>query len=237
MRVLVACDDEGRRAERVAALLRLEMEAVTGTTLVRAGLDARSARPDLVLVDGAASARAAREAVERVRRALERPTGALLLLPRGATWLRVPLPPDVRPAVVLASDEADDGALLRALEQLRGLAKVETGSVARYGVVLDRRSREARAHDQRVVLTPGEATVLAALLDRPSQVVRQDDLARALHGRTLTDPRTRAAVRAEVESLRAKLELIGVGQQLEALRDLGFRFVERTGRPRPPGRR
>lgn len=234
MRLLVVCEDEARRNLRLSALERLEMEPVGGTTLTRVGLDARAAKPDVLLIDGVATGQEARLALERARRALERPVGALLLMPTGATWLRVPLPLDVRPAVVLASDEVDDATLRRGLEQLRGVARVPTGSVAVYGLSLDRRSHEVRAYDQRTVLTPDEAAVLTALMERPSQVIRQEDLARALYGRVLSDPRTKSAIRNHIESLRAKLDTLGVGEQLEGLRSVGYRFVERKGRPRPP---
>lgn len=234
MRVLVVCDDEARRALRTSALGRLEHDVAGACSLARVAVDARAANPDVLLVDGTATAQEARQAVERARRALERPVGALLLMPEGATWLRVPLPPDVRPAVVLASDGVDDASLRRGLEQLRTVAKVPSGSIAVYGVTLDRRSHEARANDLRVVLTPSEAAVFTAMLEQPSQVVRHEELARALYGRVLSDPRTRAAIRGHVASLRAKLDTIGVGAQLEGLRSIGYRFVERRGRPRPP---
>lgn len=234
MRVLVVCDDEARRNLRLSALQRLEMEPVGGSTLARVALDARAAKPDVLLIDGVTTGQEARLAVERARRALERPVGALLLMPAGATWLRVPLPLDVRPAVVLASDEADDGALRRGLEQLRSVARVPTGSIAVYGLSLNRRSHEALAYDQRTVLTPSEAAVLTALMERPSQVIRHEDIARALYGRALSDPRTKSAIRAHIESLRGKLDTLGVGEQLEGLRSVGYRFVERKGRPRPP---
>lgn|GEM_PF-2089859 len=234
MRVLVVCDDEARRKLRLSALERIEMEPVGGSTLARVALDARAAKPDVLLVDGVATGQEARLALERARRALERPVGALLLMPAGATWLRVPLPLDVRPAVVLASDEADDATLRRGLEQLRSVARVPTGSIAVYGLSLDRRSHEARAYDQRAILTPSEAAVLTALMEQPSQVIRHEELARALYGRVLSDPRTKSAIRSHIASLRAKLDALGVGEQLEGLRSVGYRFVERKGRPRPP---
>lgn len=237
MRILVACNDAERRALRVSALERLDMPAVGACGLARVALDARAARPDVLLVDGVATAQEARGALERARNAVERPLSALLLMPEGATWLRVPLPPDVRPAVVLPSDGVDDASLRRGLEQLRTVARVPVGSVSAYGLSLDRRSHEARANDQRVVLTPSEASLLVALLEQPSRVIRHDELARALYGRALTDPRTKSTVRGHIATLRAKLDTLGVGEQLQGLRGIGYRFMERPGRPRPPGRR
>jgi len=234
VRVLVVCDDELRAAERLSALARIDMEPVGACSLARAGLDARAARPDVLLVDGVSSAQEARGALERARKGLDRPVGALLLMPADATWLRVPLPLDVRPAVVLPSEAVDDAALRRGLQQLRTVARVPTGSLSVYGVTLDLRSHEVRANDSRAVLTADEATVLATMLREPSRVVRYEEFAQALYGRSLSDPRTKAAVIAHVATLGARLEPLGVAKQLEALRGLGYRFVERKGRPRPP---
>lgn len=234
MRVLVACDDEALRVERAAALVRLEMEAVSGCSLGRVHLEARTAQPDLVLIDGIEAAADARRAIERARNATGRALGALILLPDGATWLRVPLPPDVRPAVVLASSAADDASLARALDELRVAVRVPTGTVEKYGLTFDRRSREARVNDQRVRLTAEEGAALVTLMERPSQIVRRDDLTRAIVGRPLSDPRTRATVEGHLASLHRKLDGLGVGEQLQAVRDLGYRWVERRGRPRPP---
>lgn len=234
MRVLVACDDEGLRRARVEALVRLEMESVSSCGLARVHLDARTADPDLLLIDGIASGTDARLAIERARQATGRRIGALVLLPDGATWLRVPLPPDVRPAVALASSAVDDVALRKALAELRVAAKVPVGSIAVYGITLDRRSREARANELRTRLTSEEAALLIALMEHPAQVVRRDELARALVGRPLTDPRTRAAVEEHMQKLRARLASLEVAEQLQALRDIGYRLVERRGRPRPP---
>ena len=234
MRVLVACDDEGLRRARVEALVRLEMESVTSCPLARVHLDARTANPDLILVDGIANGTEARQAIDRARQVVGRAIGALVLLPDGATWLRVPLPRDVRPAVVLPSASADDGALRKALDQLRVDAKVPVGSIAVYGITLDRRSREVRANDLRARLTAEEASLLIELMEHPAQIVRRDQLARALVGRPLSDPRTRAMVEEHAHKLRAKLEGVAVAEQMQAVRDVGFRLVERRGRPRPP---
>src|SRR5690606_32569517 len=145
--------------------------------------------------------------------------------PSDATWLRVPLPLDVRPAVVMASDAVDDASLRRGLEQLRSVARVPTGSVSVYGLTLDLRTHEARANDARVILKAEQAQVLATLMAHPSQVVRHEEFARALHGRVLNDPRSRAAIDGHVATLRERLEPLGVAKQLEALRNIGFRFV------------
>ena len=210
------------------------MEPVGGSSLVRVGLEVRGANPDVLLIDGVATAQEARTALERARNAAERSLGALLLMPADATWLRVPLPLDVRPAVVLASDGVDDAALRRTLERLRSIARVPTGTIAAHGVTLDLRSREVRANDSRAVLTTEEAALLRSLLSEPSRVVRFEVLAQALTGRVLSDPRTKATVAGHVETLKARLEPLGVADQLQAMRDLGYRFVERKGRPRPP---
>ena len=69
MRVLVACDDEARRAERLSALERIGMEPVGGSGLVRVGLEVRSANPDVLLIDGVATAQEARTALDRARNA------------------------------------------------------------------------------------------------------------------------------------------------------------------------
>ena len=234
MRVLVVCDDEARRAERLSALGRIGMEPVGGSSLVRVGLEVRSANPDVLLIDGVTTSQEARTALERARNAAERALGALVLMPGDATWLRVPLPLDVRPAVVLASDGADDAVLRRALERLKSAARVPTETVAAHGVTLDLRSREVRANDSRAVLTPEEAALLQSLLSEPSRVVRFEVLAQALSGRALSGPRTKATVSGHMDSLRVRLESLGVADQLQAMRDLGYRFVERKGRPRPP---
>lgn len=233
MRVLVVCDDEARRAERLGALGRIGMEPVGGSSLVRVGLEVRSANPDVLLLDGV-TAQEARAALERARNAAERTLGAILLMPADATWLRVPLPLDIRPAVVLSSAEADDAALARALARMRSAARVPTGTVAAHGVTLDLRSREVRANDARAVLTTEEAALIRALLAEPSRVVRFEVLAQALTGRARSDPRTKAMVAGHMESLKTRLEPLGVADQLQPMRDLGYRFVERKGRPRPP---
>lgn len=234
MRVLVVCDDEARRAERLSALGRIGMEPVGGSSVVRVGVEVRGANPDVLLIDGVTTAHEARTALERARNAAERALGALLLLPADATWLRIPLPLDVRPAVVLASDGVDDVTLRRALERLRPAARIPTGTVAAHGVTLDLRSREVRANDSRAVLTTEEAVLLRSLLSEPSRVVRFEVLAQALTGRALGDPRTKATVAVHMDSLKGRLEPLRVADQLQAMRDLGYRFVERKGRPRPP---
>ena len=234
MRVLVVCDDALRADARLSALERIEMVPVGVSRLARVGLDVRGARPDVLLVDAVASAQEARSALERARTALDRPIGALLLMPADATWLRVPLPLDVRPAVVLASASVDDASLRRGLEQLRTVARVPSGSLSLYGVTLDLRSHEVRANDSRAILTPDEATVLATMLREPSRVVRFEEFAQALYGRSLSDPRTKAAIAQHITALGTRLEPLGVAKQVEGLRGLGYRFVERKGRPRPP---
>lgn len=234
MRVLVVCDDEPRRAAHLSALERIGMEPVGGSTLVRVGLEVRSANPDVLVLDGVTTAQDVRVALERARNAVERPLGAVLFMPSDATWLRVPLPLDVRPAVVIASEGVDDTTLRRALERLRSVARVPTGSVAAHGVTLDLRSREVRANDSRAVLTTEEAALLRALLTDQSRVVRYEVLAQALTGRALSDPRTKATISGHMASLQNRLEALGVADQLQGLRDLGYRFVERKGRPRPP---
>lgn len=236
MRVFVACDEESRRLLRVAALERLGVDVAGASDLARLALDVRATRPDVLLLEGVATGQAARDALRRARRAVEGALGAVLLLPAGATWLRVPPPPDVQPVVVLPGDAADDGALRRAIDRLRATARVPDGEVSAYGLTLDRRSREARTDEGRVALTESEARILGALLEERSRVLRSEELARALYGRVLNDPRTRAAVRAHVASLRRRLAELEVDEQVEGLRGVGYRFVERRG-PRVPPRR
>jgi DNA-binding response OmpR family regulator len=236
MRVLVATDDERLRSARVEALQRLEYEVAGACGLVRLASEVRALQPDVLLLDGLEGAEDARSALRRARGATQRRLGALLLLREGATWLRVPLPRDAQPAAVLRSAGLEDAALRRALEQVRATAGVKAGTVRGYDVTLDRRSREAWTDFGRTRLTEAEAIVLEVLLERPSEIVRHDDLARALHGRVLTDSRTRAAIDGQVASLRKRLEPLQVADQLQAVRTAGYRFVERR-RPRIPPRR
>src|SRR5690606_36327187 len=130
-----------------------------------------------------------------------------------------PLPRDVRPAVVLASDAADDATLRRALDRLASTSGIPTGTASSYGLTLDRRTREARANDQRAVLTQNEVALLSAMLAEPSRVIRYDALARAVYGQARTDPRTRDALQEEVRRLRSHLDRLGVGEQLQAVRN------------------
>lgn len=242
MRILVVAEDEARRKTRIAALQRLELVVVGATGVARLAAEVRATTPDVLLVDGLDSA-GVRQALERARRASERPLAAVLLLAEGMTWLRTPLPPDLQPAVVLASAGLDDRALARAVASLAADGSVDPEAVVAHALRLEPRALEVTSGQGSVRLTPSEATVLRALLDQPSSVVRVDEIARALYGHRLSDPRTRAAVHGHVSTLRRKLATIGAGDQVEAIRSVGYRLVELRerrasppARPRPPGR-
>jgi DNA-binding response OmpR family regulator len=234
MRVLVVADDETRRASRLAALERIETPAVGGVTVARVAAEVRATSPDVVLIDGLGSTEA-RQVLERARRAAERPLAALLLLAEGMTWLRTPLPPDLLPAAVLASAGVEDRELQRALASLQA-GGVPSGSLAAHELRLDPRALEASNARGSAPLTPSEAKVLEALMVRPSTVVRIEEIARSLYGNPLSDPRTRATIHGHVATLRRKLATIGADGQVEALRAVGYRLVERRGRAMPPAR-
>ena len=237
MRVLVCADDDTLRAARVAALGPIEVDAVVACDIARLAYETRRSAPDVLLLEGLETASAVRDALRRAREALERPLAALLFLPAGHLWLRAPLPPDLQPAVAVRSADLADTALSRAFERLladRGVPPL--GTVARYGITLDRAALEVSTDYGRVRLTPSEATVLDALMSQPARVVPHQELARALFGRVLADPGTRATIRGHIATLRQKLAELEAEEQVEGLRGVGYRFVE-PARRRPPPRR
>jgi len=243
MRILVVVNDPDLRAARVDALARIEMPAAGACDALRVTLEARALSPDVLLLDGFPTAAAARQALQRARDVTERPPVALLLLPDDATWLRTPLPPDVRPASVLASSGVDDATLAQALASMRLRHAELRESAQAHELRLDLRSREVTNERGKARLTAPEATLLQALLDQPTTVLRLEDLARVLYGHPLSDPRSRTAIHGHMTALRTKLGQIGAQDQVEAIRTLGYRLVEvrrrgppaRPSRPRPPG--
>ena len=88
------------------------------------------------------------------------------------------------------------------------------------GSTLDLETREVRAADGSVQLTPREWAVLLALLRRRGQVLSADALALAGWGHPTFGERN--FVEAQISRLRAKLEQIGVTHAIRTVRAAGY---------------
>ena len=199
---------------------------------VEAPLRLRALRPSiLVLVEPAAISDAC-ATVERCRAAAESVLPVVLLLLPSSPWLRAPLPDDLVLASVLDASSATSADLVRAARLLAGdelaMATLAVGVIA-----LDPVERRLRGPAGDAFLTPSEAALLAALLGRPREVVRAEEVARALWGTPVGDAHARAAIRTHLHTLRRKLASVGADDAVRSVMGVGYRLeAEAAGGPR-----
>ena len=195
---------------------------------VEAPLRLRALRPSmLVLVEPATIGEACATA-ERCRAAAESGLPLLLLLLPSSPWLRAPLPPDLPPASILDASTATPADLVRAARLLAG-DEAGTFEFVAGELALDPAERRLRGPAGDAFLTPSEATLLATLLDRPREVVRAEEVARALWGTPVGDAHARAAIRTHLHTLRRKLVSVGASDAVRSVTGVGYRLqVEAT---------
>lgn len=198
------------------------------TSPLEAPLRLRTARPSMLVVVEPWNTDEAREAIGRCRAAAESPLPVILVL-WSSPWLHGPLPADLAPAAALDASKATAVDLVRAARLLVGggeAVQIEGG-----GLALDPLERRLRGPGGDVFLTPSEATLMGLILGRPQDVVRVEDVARALWGTPVDGAHERAAIRTHLHTLRRKLTSVGAGDAIRSVPGVGYRLSE------PPGER
>ena len=195
---------------------------------VEAPLRLRTLRPSVLALVEPATIDEASATVERCRGAAESALPVLLLFLPSSPWLHTSLPPDLAPASALDASRATPVDLVRAARLLAG-EEMAMGVLAAGGVALDPVERRLRGPAGDAFLTPSEAALLAALLGRPREVVRAEEVARALWGTPVGDTHARAAIRAHLHTLRRKLASVGAGDLVRSVTGVGYRLDAGTG--------
>jgi two-component system KDP operon response regulator KdpE len=201
--ILIVEDDAGIRDVLRVLLTAENYRVVEAGTAQRAEIEARSHKPDLLIVD------------------LGLPDGNGLEVIRGVrAWSPVPIivlsARTVEPQKVAALDAGADDYVTKPFSSPELLARVraalrrsvrnaEQDSVLRLGATeIDLARREARNHDTPVHLTPLEFRVLESLARHAGMIVRQQQLLREAWGPgKLDDARS---LRVCIKNLRDKLE-------------------------------
>ena len=183
-------------------------------------------RPGALLVEAESGESATlRRLLGRARATAQEQLPALLLLPPHSLWLRAALPPEVMPALALASDAADGDALGRALGALAPSADAPRPQAAQSELWLDRQQRTLSGPAGAAQLTASEASLLAAILDGDGAVITTERVAELLWGGSELDRRRRAAIRSHVHTLRRKLHEIGMDGAVVTLPGVGYRLA------------
>lgn len=189
---------------------------------LEAPLRLRAMRPSMLVLLEPWDGDETRQTLERCRTAAEAALPAILVL-WSSPWLRTPLPLDFSPASVLDASTAKAVDLVRAARLLVGDDVAPDRLVA--GVLtLDPAERRLRGPAGDVFLTPSEAILLGALLGHPREVVRAEEVARALWGTPVGDAHSRAAIRTHLHTLRRKLASVGAGEAIRSISGVGYRL-------------
>jgi len=215
------------RAPGLLAWWRRRLTAYPAVTVagtagsVDAPVRVRALRPSmLVLVDPGDIGEAC-ATTERCRRAAEAPLPALLLLTPSSPWLHAALPEALGPARAL---DALTARTVDVVQAVRLLVTEEPARLVAGRLVLDPRERRLRGPAGEAILTPSEATLLAALLERSHEVVPAEEIARALWGTPVGDVHARAAIRTHLHTLRRKLAATGAGDAVRSVTGVGYRL-------------
>lgn len=190
---------------------------------IEAPLLLRALRPSTLVLVEPASVSEARATVVRCRAAAESSLPVLLLLSPSSPWLRAPLPDDLAPASALDVSTATPVDLVRAARLLAG-DEWAMAAPAAGGIALDLAERRLRGPAGDAFLTPSEAALLATLLGRPREVVRAEEIARALWGTPVGDAHARAAIRTHLHTLRRKLASVGADGAVRSVTGVGYRL-------------
>ena len=183
VRVLVVAN-EGARREALTRYVRETEHEVCGTSeATEVSLAVLRDRPGALLVEAESGESATlRRLLGRARATAQEQLPALLLLPPHSLWLRAALPPEVMPALALASDAADGDALGRALGALAPSADAPRPQAAQSELWLDRQQRTLSGPAGAAQLTASEASLLAAILDGDGAVITTERRGRAVVG-------------------------------------------------------
>ncbi len=196
----------------------------------QAPLRLRSIRPSLLVLVLPQEGDEARATIERCRSAAECAVPAVLILWPSSPWLYAPLPADLEPAVALDATKATAVDLVRVSRVLAGEDE-EAARLESAGLILDVIERRLRGPAGVTFLTPSECTLLATLMPRPHDVVRVEEVARALWGTPFSDTHTRAAVRTHLYTLRRKLASVGAPDAVRSVTGVGYRFRDVAAGP------
>lgn len=203
---------------------------------IEAPLRLRSARPSVLALIEPWDVEEARETIERCRSRAETTLPAVLVLPPSSQWLEAPLLPELSPSCALDASVASAGDLLRAALVLTG-GTTSARMIAAGPLSLDPLERRLQGPDGDAFLTPSEAALLTALLERPREVVRVEGIARALWGTPVGDAHSRAAIRTHLHTLRCKLTTVGADDAVRSISRVGYRLQSEqvAGANRRPG--
>ncbi len=195
-----------------------------------APLRLRSMRPSLLVLVLPQEADEGRATIERCRSAAEGPVPAVLILWPSSPWLHAPLPADLEPAIALDATKATAADLTRVARVLAG-GYAEPPRLEQGGLVLDVTERRLRGPGGDAFLTPSECTLLAAIMERPADVVRVEEVARALWGTAFSDAHTRSAIRTHLHTLRRKLAAVGAQDAIRSIAGVGYRLQDGMAEP------
>lgn len=189
---------------------------------MEAPLRLRATRPSMLVLLEPWSSDEARDTIERCRAAAESALPVILVL-WSSPWLHTPLPLDFAPASVLDASKATAADLVRAARLLSGDEMAPDRLVAGT-LTLDPAERRLRGPAGDAFLTPSEAILLSALLGHPREVVRVEEVARALWGTPVGDAHARAAIRTHLHTLRRKLASVGARDAIRSVSGVGYRL-------------
>lgn len=221
--LLIGHDPGALAAWRRALTAQANVTVVGAVSTVDAPLRLRVLRPSVLVLVEPAGVGDARATVERCRAAVESTAPVLLLLPPSSPWLRAPLPDALAPADALDVSTTTPADVVHAA-RLLARGEVEVPVLAAGGIALDPVERRLYGPAGDASLTPSEATLLTALLERPREVVRAEEIAQALWGTPVGDVHARAAIRTHLHTLRRKLTAAGAGDAVRSVTGVGYRL-------------
>lgn len=220
--LLIGSDPAALDAWRVG-LAQAGVPVAGVSSAIDAPLRLRSTRPSMLVVIAPWDLDEAREAIARCRSAAESTLPVILVL-WSSPWLHGPAPADLEPVAVLDASKATAADLIRAARLLAGAPAQVAIEVP--GLGLDPVERRLRGPAGDAFLTPSESTLLGLLLARPLDVIRVEEVARALWGTPINGPHERAAIRTHLHTLRRKLASVGAGEAIRSVPGVGYRLAE-----------
>lgn len=162
-------------------------------------------------------------------------TAATALAPPRGVVAAGPAPPGstgdgASPASTPATAISASGDTLREVSEAivdlgRGVAASHVHAERAHSPLFDPGTRELTAGGATVRLTPCEAQVFAALLQRRGQITTPEALSTLLWGEEAPDRHARAGVRTHIYTLRCKLRSLALGGAIESVRGGGYRLT------------
>ncbi len=220
MRVVVIADSAGSAQGLAGLAAQLGHEAWLAVGATHAMARVQEAQPDAALLALDVESPALRAVIERAR-AVAPGVPIVLALRDDSWWLRSP------PSGVLApvATVRRSGLTARTLSNALARLGVRGGTIEADAVRLDGTARHLQGPRGRRRLTPAEGALLSLLVGAAGDLVRHEELARAVWGETSVDRSRMVALRTHMYELRRKLVAVGAPGSLLSEPGRGYRLA------------